>query len=61
MGNIQLSEATEKIVSARTVRRSLAELGYEYKVKLKKPLLTLAHKNVRLLWCQERQDWTWKE
>ena len=29
---IQLSEATEKIVSARTVRRSLAELGYEYKV-----------------------------
>ena len=40
---------------------SLAELGYEYKVKLKKPLLTLAHKNARLLWWQERQGWTWKE
>ena len=32
---IQLSEATEKIVSARTVRCRLAEFGYEYKVKLK--------------------------
>ncbi|CAF1305651.1 unnamed protein product [Rotaria sordida] len=57
----ELSKATDKVVSDRTVRRYLGKLGYEYKVKLKKPSLTSGHKKARLLWCREKEDWSCKE
>ncbi|CAF2982116.1 unnamed protein product, partial [Rotaria sp. Silwood2] len=45
-------------VSTKTVRRQLHILGYKYRVKRKKTILTITQKQKRLAWCQQHKDYT---
>ena len=49
------------VIGARTVRRRLDEAGLSGRVARKKPLLTKRHKQVRLAWAKERNNWTLHE
>lgn len=42
-----INEGLDKKVSVQTVRRALRELGYDAKKKVKKPALTLRHRQKR--------------
>ena len=54
--NLNTSLATP--ISSRTVRRCLKKLGYEYMVKVKKQYLTKKHREKRVTWCGDHQNWT---
>ena len=45
-------------VSARTIRRRLAEVGLNGRKPRKKPLLTKVHKEKRLQWAKKYSSWT---
>lgn len=50
-------------IGAQTVRRALRESGLRAKAKVKKPLLTVAHKAARLAFARDHIHWTmddWK-
>lgn len=58
----ELNESLNKPVSRRTVFNYLKKLGYEYKVKVKKQLLTTEHRKKRIAWCKKyahftNEDW----
>ena len=42
-----------KLVTTRTVRRYLKELGFEYVVKVKKQWLSASHRQQRIAWCKQ--------
>lgn len=58
-----LQDATNKSVSASTIRRSLKKAGMKGKVKPNKPLLSKKHQRNRLKFAERHMEWTpddWK-
>ena len=50
-------------IPTRTVRRYLRDLGFEYKVKIKKQWLSSRHREQRINWCKKYLGWSkddWK-
>lgn len=59
----EFNRLADSIVSASTVRRSLARSGYVARVKKAKPLLQERHRKARLAFARKYKDWTvaeWK-
>ena len=48
-------------VSVRTIQKRLREGGAKYMAKLSKPLLTEKHKEKRLKWAKDHQDFDWDQ
>jgi len=54
-------EGREVVVSSRTVRRRLHELGLEYTAPLLKPLLSVVQQSKRLAWATAHLDMDWRQ
>src|SRR6185437_1467300 len=65
--NVTAIEIQQKIekwnvsISVRTIQKRLREGGAKYIAKLSKPLLTEKHKEKRLKWAKDHQDFDWDQ
>lgn len=61
--NIFKQLSNEKTINVQTVRRALKEQGFETRVRVNKPKLTVKHRKARLKWAEAHKEWTlddWK-
>jgi transposase len=53
-----LLQVDREPLSQKTVRRALHKMGFQAKIKLKKPFLSAKHKKARLAWALAHKHWT---